>query len=60
MSGAVLGQKVINYRDAGEGACHSAQCHWWGNGSATWVYGFTNLSPEDRPRAPAGTWGASV
>jgi hypothetical protein len=43
LSGYVLGQKVVNYRDAGDGACRSAQCSWSGAGPGLWVYGFTNL-----------------
>lgn len=43
LSGAYLGQKVINYRDAADGACHTAQCTWSGTGSSFWGYGFTSL-----------------
>lgn len=43
LSGVTLGTKIINYRDAGDGACHSAQCTWWGPTAASWGYGFTNF-----------------
>lgn len=42
LSGAVLGQKIVNYRDSGDGRCYTAQCNWFGYGAGGWVYGFSN------------------
>ena len=43
LSGYTLGTKIINYRDAADGACHSRQCSWWGPTTGSWGYSFTNL-----------------
>ena len=43
LSGTVLGWRVLDFTDAGDGACRSAQCTWSGPGAGAWVYHFTSL-----------------
>jgi hypothetical protein len=40
LSGVVLGQKVVNYRSAGDGYCLTTGCSYAGSGTYDWAYSF--------------------